>query len=278
MTEKTRTIPTWLPPTLPASERSTIPLRIFQTYKTADVPEDMWNAAMSWASLNRDFDYRFFDDAACGRLIETHFGGEVVDAYHALPCGAFRADLWRYCALYVHGGVYADIDTVCTRPLRRLIRADDEFVVPKGEGPSTLYNAFICAAPKHRFLRKTIARVVQLIRRHAADLANSWVLYHVAGPPALSAAVNLGLRRDAAAAHRVGRHCSGGVRFRILRKIGRLGPYRDVFFRSRVLDGVRTVCLCHYPQYRSDLRQLGSGHWDEVFVNAALVERAAAVR
>jgi mannosyltransferase OCH1-like enzyme len=72
----------------------------------------MGQAARSWVNLNPDLEFTFWDDQACRQLIDMHSDQDVLEAYTMLPRGALRADLWRYFALYVHGGVYADIDTV----------------------------------------------------------------------------------------------------------------------------------------------------------------------
>ena len=40
-------------------------------------------------------------------------------AWSTLRAGAAKADLWRYCALYVHGGVYLDLDACICGPLDR---------------------------------------------------------------------------------------------------------------------------------------------------------------
>ena len=39
-----------------------------------------------------------------------------------------RSDILRLVILYLHGGVYADVDTECVTPLREWIRPDDEGV------------------------------------------------------------------------------------------------------------------------------------------------------
>ncbi len=95
---------------------SEVPKRIFQTHKSLAYVESkpkLADAAQSWRAHEGEFEYSFSDDAACEALIKTHFDEKVQRAYAMLPLAVMRADLWRYCAVYVHGGIYADIDTVC---------------------------------------------------------------------------------------------------------------------------------------------------------------------
>jgi hypothetical protein len=53
------------------------------------------------------WDYKFWSDAEAQNFLSTHFPAEVRQAYDALRPGAFKADLFRYCVLLIHGGVYA---------------------------------------------------------------------------------------------------------------------------------------------------------------------------
>jgi len=73
--------------------------------------------------------YSIQEDAE--RFLETHFPVEIVQAYRALIPGALKADLFRYCALLIHGGVYADVDLLLESNLDAAIRPDIGFAVPK---------------------------------------------------------------------------------------------------------------------------------------------------
>lgn len=245
----------------PPARSIQVPRIIFQTFKTPRVTTAMAQAARSWSALNPDFEYRFFDDEACRAALEKDFGRRAVATFDALPAGAFRADFWRYCAVAVHGGVYADIDTVCRMPLSRLIGATDGFIAPRGARPWFLYNAFFAATPNHPFLLAVIERAMDVLlrkdRQHPFDVVGSAGWGH---------AVNAVLARTERAPFGIGRHRFGGRSFRILRKftrparLQRLGP-ASALFRSRVSAGCRTVLWCRYDGYFGDLESLGIDHW-----------------
>jgi glycosyl transferase-like sugar-binding protein len=237
----------------PVDRDQRIPRTIMQTFKRREVPAGLFRACASWSELNPDYEYRFYDDDACRAFIKDHFGEKTLACYEAIQNGAFRADLWRYCALYVHGGVYADADTVCRRPLSKLIRETDEFIVPFAVNRSFLFNAFICTAPGHPFLKTAIERAVELIS--ANDFADP---FKVVGPGGLGAAVNLTLGRERATRYRAGDHSVGGYSFRILRKLHT--PWAS---GRRVLDGLQTVLMCKYDSYFSDLKASGVRHWTQ---------------
>ncbi len=259
----TRVIPAVLPAGEVTHGTTRIPKVIYQTFKTAQVTPAMWAAARSWSEMNPDFEVRFFDDEACRAALATDFGSRARAAFDALPAGAFRADLWRYGALAAHGGVYADIDTVCRRPLRHLIRSDDEFIVPRGERPWYLFNAFICAVPRHAFLVGLVEQAIDLVL--SGDRRQP---FEIVGPPALGGRVNAALGRPERAPIALGRHQAQGFSFRVLRKFvwpaGLRFPGRAFAFqRTRVLDGMRTMFWCKYEGYIDDLKVLGSEHWSQ---------------
>ena len=86
-----------------------IPKKIFQTFKTTQLPEGMKQAQQTWAV--KDFAYNFYDDKQCLDFIKKHFSQNEVNAFIDLVPGAFKADLFRLCALYIHGEVYSTEET-----------------------------------------------------------------------------------------------------------------------------------------------------------------------
>jgi mannosyltransferase OCH1-like enzyme len=66
--------------------------------------------------LNKEIEFHLYDENECKEFIKTHFNQYVLNAYESLfPC-SYKSDLWRYCVLYVHGGIYMDIKYKCVTP------------------------------------------------------------------------------------------------------------------------------------------------------------------
>ena len=65
-----------------------------------------------WLDQNPDYRIGFSMDADCISFIQTTFGRNIAELFKYIPRGMYKADLWRLCKLYIHGGVYADIDLV----------------------------------------------------------------------------------------------------------------------------------------------------------------------
>ena len=90
-----------------------IPLKIFQTYHTLHLPEQMRACVNKLIHNNPEFTHHLYDDTMCREFIKRNFQDKVVRAFDMLNPGAYKADLWRYCVLYIHGGIYLDIKYGC---------------------------------------------------------------------------------------------------------------------------------------------------------------------
>jgi mannosyltransferase OCH1-like enzyme len=90
---------------------------VWQTYRTKDLPAPAKIAQRTWRRHAFDGLHLADDeqvDAFMGQgVIRAEFGTEAQRVLRAFPLGVMRADLWRWCILYAHGGIYADVDCVC---------------------------------------------------------------------------------------------------------------------------------------------------------------------
>lgn len=102
---------------------------LHQQYSSADAAQwpPEWRALSAmWRQHHPHWRYRFWTDDDEARLFAEALP-EFQSLYQALPaCKAapiVRADLSSYAILYVHGGVYADLDTAPLVSLDRIISA-----------------------------------------------------------------------------------------------------------------------------------------------------------
>ena len=96
-----------------------------------NVPNNMYNAVMSWVNKNPEYDYIFFDDERCKQFLKDEYNQKYLHIFNMLGNGATKADFFRWCYLYKKGGIYLDIDMVCIKPLREYITDDLSFVSRK---------------------------------------------------------------------------------------------------------------------------------------------------
>lgn len=133
---------------------SLIPKKIYQSWKTKNLPEKMAEIVSRTKEMNPDYEYELWDDADCKKLLLDNFGQNYADAFDVLIPGAFKCDFWRYAVLYLYGGVYMDMDMTPTVPFREILRDTDQFVsitdMKAAFRPScAIYQAFIACKPKH---------------------------------------------------------------------------------------------------------------------------------
>lgn len=162
------------------------------------------------------WEYSFYDDDDASRFISDHFPPEVKEAYDTLNPGAFKADLFRYCLLFIKGGVYADVDVMAESLLDSVIDDDSSFISPVDNvGEITghqhcLWNGLIASSPGHPFLAAAIETVVNNVRNrfttvdimdslcpHPIDFhtAHRYDLLFTTGPCILGTAINRFLGR-----------------------------------------------------------------------------------
>jgi mannosyltransferase OCH1-like enzyme len=165
-----------------------IPKTIMQTGR---FHSDMNHCSLMWQSENEDYQYIFFDDEACISYLKRYFPDEVVQSFHTLVPGAFKADLFRYAFLYRQGGVYADLDT---QPLCRLTE-----ILPKGfEFVSAserfdiqgVHTSFIACVPGCPFLYRCIERIVHNCKHEYYPKPYPYNELEITGPILLSSALN----------------------------------------------------------------------------------------
>jgi len=62
------------------------------------------------------FAYTFYTDVAAQSLIKAYLP-EYLPTFNALPTTILKADFFKYAVLYVHGGIYSDLDVRLIHPL-----------------------------------------------------------------------------------------------------------------------------------------------------------------
>jgi hypothetical protein len=122
---------------------------IYMTYKTTP-PYYVFNR---WKVLNPDYNIEFSLDKQCYDFIKTNFNEYTAILFSKIPQGMHKADLWRLCKLYIHSGVYSDIDIVPYLNLNTLDK-DITFYSCLATDTSAVFQAFIAnfSKPKNPLL------------------------------------------------------------------------------------------------------------------------------
>ena len=143
-------------------EKQIIPLNIFQTWHTLDLPSDMKNCVDALKQQNPEFTHYLYDDTMIREFIKTHFDEDVLYALDKLKPGAYKADLWRYCVLYIHGGIYLDIKYKCINSFKLISLTDKEYWTRDRFGG--IFQALMINKPGNTVLLQAIRQIVKNVK------------------------------------------------------------------------------------------------------------------
>lgn len=153
--------------------QSVIPLKIYQTWFTKELPQKMKENTEKLRNDNPEFEYNLFDDQDCRNFIKEYFSEDVLNAFDSLIPGAYKADLWRYCVLYINGGIYLDIKYRCINGFRLIALTEKEHFCNDWDNETILedigcnegiYNAIMVCKPKNQTLLKSIGKIVENVK------------------------------------------------------------------------------------------------------------------
>jgi mannosyltransferase OCH1-like enzyme len=165
-----------------------IPLNLFQTWHTLDLPIYMKNAVNKLKMQNPEFTHYLYDDNMCREFIKNNFASDVLYAYDKLKPGAYKADLWRYCVLYIYGGIYLDIKYNCINNFKLINFTDREYWVRDRNihtGDYGIYQALLICLPNNEILFKSIYKIVENVKNNFYGSVEGGFLM-VAGPLLMS--------------------------------------------------------------------------------------------
>lgn len=111
-----------------------VPKIVVQTAETNDMPLLKYNSIMTIVELNPEYKYMFFDQQKRRAFIKDNFSPDILEAYDLLIPGSYRADLFRYCFLYVNGGCYFDCKRILRVPIREWLGQTESFKLTQDLG------------------------------------------------------------------------------------------------------------------------------------------------
>lgn len=112
--------------------------------------------ASTWQEQNPGWEYHLWNGDEMDDLVATHFPTYMA-MYKSFPYNVQRWDTVRYMILYVHGGVYTDLDTECFQPIDELF-ANQYFCFGEEPEGNNIYldikqfvgNAFMASFPQNQ--------------------------------------------------------------------------------------------------------------------------------
>jgi len=146
------------------SYQPVVPLNLYLTWSIKQLPAKMQENVDRMRKVNPEFNIQIFDCDERREFIKNNFCYDILTAYDTLKPGAYKADLWRLCVLYINGGIYADIKFNCINNFKFIALTEREHLLldrPNHwkEGAIGLANGIIVAKPKNNLLLRCINKI-----------------------------------------------------------------------------------------------------------------------
>jgi len=144
---------------------------IFQTYHNKNkIPQYVYDTMSKYAP---NYQHIILDDTEAIIFLNTYFQIEVVDTFRYLKNGAHKADLLRYCLLYIYGGIYLDIKVLLLTDIDNIFMDKTLFYSCLGSSTTHIHQA-ILASPPHNILFLSLIKFCVL---HKADATNYYYIF-----------------------------------------------------------------------------------------------------
>jgi mannosyltransferase OCH1-like enzyme len=220
-----------------------VPRVIYQTWESHEMPTRMMAAGAALREANPGFEHRLFDAPERRAFLVEYFSEAVVAAYDTLVPNAFKADLWRYCILYLRGGFYVDVKFTPAESFEGLCTSQhwvlDNSATFSGVNHG-IYNGFMMTKPGNPLLLSIIQRLVQNVKkRYVGDTS-----LDITGPGLLGSVI----ARDAC------------TLYWDLRRVVHLATHKPV--------------LVEYEGYREDCASIGAIHYSLLWPDKVYPKRS----
>ena len=142
---------------------SIIPLNFYTCWHTKDLPPLMKQNYDQLVLQNPEFNCHVYDENECRLFIQSNFDLDILKSYNSLiPC-SYKSDLWRFCVLYINGGIYMDIKYKCVNNFKLIELTEKEYFV-RDRPINTTYTALIVVKPQNPIMLKCINKIVKNVK------------------------------------------------------------------------------------------------------------------
>lgn len=110
------------------------PKIIWQThnYTLENMPDHVKMVCANWINLNPGWEYKYVDHFEREKFVSGY--PEILN-YYLASTPKVQSDIWRCLVTYEYGGSYADMDSVCIKPIEDVLKDIDNdidlILVPK---------------------------------------------------------------------------------------------------------------------------------------------------
>ena len=147
-----------------------IPLIIHQTWDSTAVPRKFVPWMRSWTHHHPQWQYWFWTPDDVRYLLRQRYP-DFVQFYDRYPTILQRADVMRYFVLYTFGGVYADLDMECLKPIDPLLfnrscvfseePYEHVYILNRRVGDANVMNCIMACRSGHPFFKELLDKLPQ---------------------------------------------------------------------------------------------------------------------
>lgn len=141
-----------------------IPLVIYQVWHSDTLPESVNHSIETIKHSNPEFEHKLFNLELCREFIKNNFEERILNAFDNIIPYVCKFDLWRYCILYLNGGIYLDPKYSPINNFKFYWLTDKEYFCRDiTTSDSGIYNALIICKPKNILMLNAINKLVENI-------------------------------------------------------------------------------------------------------------------
>lgn len=155
-------------------------IKIYGYWHNKELPEFLKNSINKTLTNNPYLEYDIFDDELAKDFLKLNFPKEVLDAYNILKPYSFKSDLFRFCLLYINGGIYIDLKLIL-KPVDKSFFLNNNYHFAKnrrriGYSWKIMQNTFLYFKyPKNPRLKKTIDRIITNVKNRDKTCHNLYL-------------------------------------------------------------------------------------------------------
>jgi mannosyltransferase OCH1-like enzyme len=154
------------------TQTDVIPNLLWQTYNNIDkIPDKVYTNLKQYAP---NYKHNIYDDEQCLNFLQNYYGDKVVKTFNDLQNPAHKADLWRYCILYMYGGIYLDIKTELLMPLENIFTNRSLLYTVIANEDGMIYQGILASPPKNKIFLELIEHI---IKNKNTKSYNTFILY-----------------------------------------------------------------------------------------------------
>jgi mannosyltransferase OCH1-like enzyme len=151
----------------------------------------------SWDLLNPQWCHVIWTRAHVVQLIQSHYA-EYESMFFGFPYEIQRCDFIRYCILHRYGGVYADMDYKCCKPLEEMYRRWTKHDIYLVESPNSPGNAafvsnslMIARVRDHPFWKILLVQIHDALQQRYVLFSRHFEIMYTTGPGILTHVFNI---------------------------------------------------------------------------------------